>query len=243
MRLYTMQSRRIMLKISGEQLGSDEYNFDVTEAGRICDVIEAIALNGLSLACVMGGGNIVRGKKLAENGFGNKVVADHMGMLATVQNGLFLQEILSERERVKSMLFSNVESQSLVERFSYKRATKALDIGKIVLIAGGTGKPGVTTDTATVMAAYELHCDTVVKTTKVSGIYTEDPVKNPEAIRYQELTFDEAIANPKITVMDKAAMGFAAENGLSVAVCQPFPGQTLEVLRGNTSNYGTIVRN
>lgn len=238
-----MHNQRVMLKVSGEQLGSEEYNFDVNEANKICDVIEALVLNGLKVACVMGGGNIIRGKKLAENGFSNKVVADHMGMLATVQNGLFLQEVLSQRDKARSMLFSNVETRSLVEPFSYKRADKALELGKVVLIAGGTGKPGVTTDTGTVMGAYELHCATVVKTTKVPGIFTEDPEKNPEAVRFERLMFDEAISNPKITVMDKAAMGFAAEANIRIAVCQPFPGQVLQVLTGNTTQYGTIVEN
>lgn len=232
--------KRIMLKVSGEQLGSDEYNFDLSRAEKVCEVIEAIIEAGYQLAVVMGGGNIVRGNKLHKNGFTNQVIADQMGMLATVQNGLFLNEVLHQRGKVQGRLFSNIPVESLAERFSYQRAAKYLDRGTVVLIAGGLGKPGFTTDTGVVAQAFELHCSAVIKTTKVDGIYNKDPAEHPDAIRYTNLSFDEALANQEIQVMDRAALAFAADKGINLAICQPEPKKVLAVLSGDTT-AGTLV--
>jgi uridylate kinase len=188
----------------------------------------------------MGGGNIVRGQKLHKNGFTNQVIADQMGMLATVQNGLFLNEVLRQRGIVQGRLFSNIPVESLAERFTYQRAVKYMNKGRVVLIAGGVGKPGFTTDTGVVAQAFELHCESVIKTTKVDGIYDEDPAINPNANRYERLTFNEALENQKIQVMDRAALAFAADKGISLAICQPVPETVLAVLGGDTSK-GTIV--
>lgn len=231
---------RIMLKISGEQLGSTEYNFDNTSATRICEVIESIAENGYSVACIVGGGNIVRGEKLAKNGFNNQVVADQMGMLATLQNGLFLNETLNSRGKVKSSLFSNIEASTIAERFSYRRVDKLLAIGRIVLIGGGLGKPGFTTDTAVVAQAFELHCGTIVKTTKVDGVYSADPLQVPNAKRFEHINYDDVLANPDIQVMDKAAIAFASAHGQKLAICKPDPESVLSVLKGET-HLGTII--
>jgi len=110
---------RLIVKISGEQLGSDEYNFDILQASQIADVLEALIKSNYKIACVMGGGNIVRGNKLHKNGFSNQIIADQMGMMATVQNGLFLNEVINQRKIVESRLFSNIPVESLCERFSY----------------------------------------------------------------------------------------------------------------------------
>lgn len=232
--------KRVMVKVSGEQLGSDEYNFDMAEAIKVCEVLEALSREGYQVACVMGGGNIVRGNKLHKNGFTNQVIADQMGMLATVQNGLFLNEALNQRGQVESRLFSNIPVESVSERFSYQRAIKYMSGGRIVLIAGGLGKPGFTTDTAVVAQAFELHCDAVVKTTKVSGIYDNDPTEDPDAVKYDNITFSEALANENIRVMDRAALALAADKQIKIAVCQPRPEFVLDVLGGKTEN-GSIV--
>jgi len=116
--------KRIIIKISGEQLGSDEYNFDISMASKLAEILETLISNGYQIACVMGGGNIIRGNKLHKNGFSNNVIADQMGMMATVQNGLFLNEVITQREIVQSRLFSNIPVESLCERFSYQRAMK-----------------------------------------------------------------------------------------------------------------------
>lgn len=229
-----------MVKVSGEQLGSDEYNFDMSEAIKVCEVLEALSREGYQVACVMGGGNIVRGNKLHKNGFTNQVIADQMGMLATVQNGLFLNETLNQRGQVESRLFSNIPVESVSERFSYQRAIKYMRGGRIVLIAGGLGKPGFTTDTAVVAQAFELHCEAVVKTTKVNGIYDKDPTEDANAVKYDNINFSEALANENIRVMDRAALALSADKQIKIAVCQPIPEYVLEVLAGKTEN-GSIV--
>lgn len=234
------EHNRVMVKVSGEQLGSDEYNFDLAQAAAVCDTLEALVSAGYAVACVMGGGNIIRGQKLHKNGFTNKVVADQMGMLATVQNGLFLAETLRQRGTVRPRLLSNIHVETLVENFSYQRANKFLYDGKVVLIAGGLGKPGFTTDTGVVAQAFELHCDTVVKTTKVDGIYDRDPNQFPNAKRFERLTYAEAVANPDISVMDNAAMALAGDKGIRIAVCRPDPKAVLAILSGDTT-HGTIV--
>ena len=132
---------RVILKVSGEQLGSEEYNFDNDRAYEVCDVIEALVRAGNEVACVMGGGNIVRGDKLAKNGFPNPVVADHMGLLATLQNGLFITEILANRGHVEPRLMSKFEATGVAERFSYKQAESHMGKGRVLLLAGGTGNP------------------------------------------------------------------------------------------------------
>lgn len=233
-------SKRIMLKVSGEQLGSDEYNFDLDLANNVCEIIETLLENDYMVAVVMGGGNVIRGQKLENNGFTNRIIADQMGMLATVQNGLFLNEVLRQRGKVQGRLFSNIPVETIAERFSYQRAMKYMADGKVVLISGGTGKPGFTTDTGVVVQANELHCDTVVKTTKVDGIYNRDPAQHKDAVRYEKLSFDEVMANQEIQVMDRAAMAFAADKNIGIAVCQPDPKKVLAVLNGDTS-CGTLV--
>ncbi|MCA9350801.1 uridylate kinase [Candidatus Saccharibacteria bacterium] len=231
---------RLIVKISGEQLGSDEYNFDILQASQIADVLEALIKSNYKIACVMGGGNIVRGNKLHKNGFSNQIIADQMGMMATVQNGLFLNEVINQRKIVESRLFSNIPVESLCERFSYQRAMKYMAESKVVLIAGGLGKPGFTTDTAVVAQAFELHCEAVVKTTKVNGIYTKDPELDSSATRYERLSYEQALQNPDIKVMDKAAIALAADKKIKVIVCESNSDSVLAVLGGDTTK-GTIV--
>lgn len=230
-----------MLKVSGEQLGSEEYNFDMAYAMKVADVIGALTEADYSVACVMGGGNIVRGNKLHANGFTNQVIADQMGMLATIQNGLFLAEVLKQQGLENAYLFTNLPVESISERFSYKRAEMHLQRGGIVLIGGGLGKPGFTTDTATVSQAFELHCDTVIKTTKVDGVYNKDPEQNPDATRYETLSFNEALSNESVRVMDRAAIALAADKKITIGICQPEPAKVLALLSGDTSQ-GTLVQ-
>lgn len=235
-------NKRVMLKVSGEQLASDEYNFDINQAKKVSKVIRALTQAGYSVAVIMGGGNIVRGNKLYKNGFTNQVIADQMGMLATVQNGLFLVETLKQDGLVNTYLFSNIPVESVVERFSYKRADSRLAQGNIVLIAGGLGKPGFTTDTAVVAQAFELHCDVVIKTTKVDGIYDKNPTEHPDAKRLPKLTYAKAVSSPEISVMDNAAMALAGDKGIAIALCQLDAEAVLTVLGGDTSKFGTIVQ-
>ena len=233
-------SRRVMLKVSGEQLGSEQYKFDIERAEGMCEIIENLIQNNYQVACVMGGGNIVRGPQLQSNGFNNAIVADQMGMLATIQNGLFLTEVLNQRGKVEGRLFSNVAVDNLAESFSYKRAMKYMYMGKVVLVAGGVGKPGFSTDTGVIAQAFELHCPTVIKATKVDGIYDKDPAKYPDARRYEHLSYEEVANNEQIKVMDRAALSLAADKSIKVAVCSATPEAVLATLNGDTSQ-GSII--
>jgi uridylate kinase len=141
---------------------------------------------------------------------------------------------------VQGRLFSNIPVESLAERFTYQRAVKYMRMDRVVLIAGGLGKPGFTTDTGVVAQAFELHCQTVIKTTKVDGIYDKDPATHKDAVRYERISFNDALANQEIQVMDRAALAFAADKNISLAICQPDPKIVLAVLNGNTT-HGTIV--
>lgn len=232
--------QRVMLKISGEQLGSDEYTFDLNYATRVASVVVALQEAGHKVACVMGGGNVVRGSKLHANGFTNQVIADQMGMLATVQNGLFLAETLKQQGLNNIRLYSNIPVESVCERFSYQNAEVLLSNGGVVLIAGGLGKPGFTTDTGVVAQAFELHCPIVIKTTKVDGVYDKDPEHHSDAVRYERIAYSDVLANEHIAVMDKAAMAFAADKAITIGICQPNPQDVLALLGGDTSR-GTLV--
>lgn len=234
--------QRVMLKVSGEQLGSDEYNFDMDYALRVASVITAMTSAGHAVACVMGGGNIVRGNKLHANGFTNQVIADQMGMLATVQNGLFLAETLKQQGVENCRLYSNIPVESVCERFSYQRAESHLASGGVVLIAGGLGKPGFTTDTGVVAQAFELHCPIVIKTTKVDGVYNKDPHEHSDAMRYDHISYTEALANEHVQIMDRAALAFAADKGITIGICKPNPEDVLALLNGDTTR-GTLVHN
>jgi uridylate kinase len=231
----------IMLKISGEQLGTEKMPFDMAAAKRIADVIIALRTEGNNVACVVGGGNVVRGPSLAREGFSNQVVADHMGMLATIQNALFLNEVLLDVLGDNScVVMSNIHADTLVEPFSYRSAQQSISKGKVLLIAGGLGKPGFSTDTGVIAQAFELHCPMIVKTTKVDGVYDKDPEKFSDAKRKEHVTYEEALSNPNIQVMDKAAMAHAADKGIKIAICQPIPEHVISVVNGETK-YGSII--
>jgi uridylate kinase len=163
-----------------------------------------------------------------------------MGMLATIQNGLFLAEILKQQGMAHAYLFTNLPVESISERFSYKRAESHLERGGIVLIGGGLGKPGFTTDTAVVAQAFELGCETVVKTTKVDGVYNKDPEQFKDATKYAKLSFKEALSNEGVQVMDRAALALAADKNIKIAISQPDPDKVLTLLGGDTS-FGTLV--
>lgn len=231
---------RLTVKISGEDLGTLENNFDMGKGEGVTAMLGDLARYGHEVICIMGGGNIIRGESLAKNGFPNPTVADHMGMLATLQNGLFVSEVL-EKAGLEPRLMSKFNAGGLVQPFSYKQATRHLGKGSIVLIAGGTGNPGMTTDTATVVAANELHSPYVIKTTKVDGIYTRDPAKDVDAQRYTRLRYETAVSDRDINVMDNAALAFASDKDLLTAVCLPQAAHIIKLIEGDTE-HGTIVR-
>jgi len=233
--------RRVVLKVSGEQLGSSgEDDFIVKEGIRVCLVIERLRKEGFLVACVVGGGNIVRGHALVESGFTNEVAADNMGMVGTVINAIFLSQLLNDRGFVDARAMSKVSVQGMIEPFSYQRALKELDAGSVVVVGGGTGNPGVTTDMGVVIVAHQLHCPDVIKTTKVRGVFDKDPNKFSDAKHIPTLDLRTALENPSIQVMDNAALAYALDHGITISICEPDPDDVIIVLNGDTTR-GSII--
>lgn len=209
--------KRILLKLSGEQLaGTLGHGIDPSFVKWLATEIKKPVAKGAQVAVVVGGGNWLRGAAYAADGI-DRSTADYMGMLATVMNGLALMDML-EHQGVPVRLQSNLRIEQVSEPFIRRRALRHMDKGRVVIIAGGTGKPYITTDTAAVSAALELNCDVVLKATKVDGIYDKDPLKHSGAVRQDKISHQQALENPIIKIMDKAALGMAADSGLPIII-------------------------
>jgi uridylate kinase len=232
--------RRILLKLSGEALlGAGDYGIDPEVLRRIASEIVEVIERGTQVAVVIGGGNIFRGAGLARAGM-DRVTADHMGMLATVINALAMQdslEGLGAHARVQSALQINEVCEDYIRR----RAIRHLEKGRVVIFAAGTGNPFFTTDTAASLRGIEIGADVLLKATKVNGIYTDDPVRNPSATRYTRLTFDKVL-NDRLTVMDATAIVMCRDNNLPLQVFNLFnAGDLLKIIDGE--DVGTVVAN
>lgn len=211
-----MSYKRVLLKISGEQVaGRYESGIDPEYAHWLANEVKRAA-NGSQVVIVVGAGNIVRGAQVAGQGI-QRVTADHMGMLGTMINALALTDIF-ESVGVKTRCLSNIFANQVAEPFVHRLANKHLEKGRVVVLAGGTGRPYLTTDTAAVALALELDCEAVLKATKVDGVYDKDPEKFSDAKLYKKLGFQEAVENAGIRVMDKAALGLAFEHELPILV-------------------------
>lgn len=209
--------KRILLKLSGEQLaGNQDHGIDPDFVKWLAAEIKKAAATGAQIAIVVGGGNWLRGAAYAEHGI-ERSTADYMGMLATITNGLALMDML-ESQGVPVRLQSNLRLDQVAEPFIRRRAIRHMEKGRVVIIAGGTGKPYITTDTAAVSAALELNCDAVLKATKVDGIYDKDPNKNAGAVKHDHLTHQQALESPTVKVMDKAALGMAADSNMPIII-------------------------
>jgi uridylate kinase len=208
--------KRILLKVSGEVLAGDQSFGIETEflEATAAQIVEA-ARSGVQIAVVTGGGNIFRGMSVAAGG-ADRVTADMMGTLGTVINALALSSAIS-RAGVKSTVFSATTMPSVADTYTARAARAALDDGYVVVLGGGIGNPFFTTDTAAALRAIELGCDVVLKGTKVDGVYSEDPMKNPNAERYDKISHEEVIARD-LRVMDTAAFALARDNGLPIIV-------------------------
>jgi uridylate kinase len=209
---------RVLLKLSGEQFAGDlEYGIDPEFVNRLAkELAETASATGAQLAVVVGGGNIARGVTVAKSGI-ELATGHYMGMLATIINGMALVDIL-ETNGMPARLQTRLRVDSVAEPYIRRRAIRHLEKGRIVIVAGGTGNPYVTTDTAAVSTALELDCDQVLKATKVDGVYNQDPRKHPDAQKYDDLTFDKVLTNPQINVMDNAAISLAMDNKLPITV-------------------------
>ena len=207
---------RILVKLSGEALlGSGDYGIDPAVLKRIAGELQDIIEMGVQTAVVIGGGNIFRGAGLARAGM-DRVAADHMGMLATVMNSLALQDAL-ESLGLHARVMSAIRINEVCEDYIRRRAVRHLEKGRIAVFAAGTGNPFFTTDTAAALRAIEINADVLLKATKVNGVYSDDPVKNPTAVRYPRLTFDKVLAD-KLNVMDATAIVMCRDNRLPLRV-------------------------
>ncbi|MCL7927065.1 MAG: UMP kinase [marine benthic group bacterium] len=229
---------RALVKISGESLAGEKgFGIEPRVVDKLTREISQVQEAGVSLGLVVGGGNIVRGAVASEQGM-DRVSADYMGMLATVINALALQDAL-ERAEVETRVMTAIRMEELAEPYIRRRALRHLEKGRVVIFAGGTGNPYFSTDTAAVLRAIEMDADVILKATKVDGVYSDDPMINPDAEFLPDLTYREVINN-ELQVMDAAAMSLCRENDLPVIVLNVRnPGAILSALRGE--RIGTLV--
>ena len=208
--------KRILLKLSGEALmGSADYGIEPAVIERVSAEIKEVVDAGIEVGLVIGGGNIFRGAGLAQAGI-DRVTGDHMGMLATVINSLAMQDAL-ERIGVKARVMSSLRINQVCEDYIRRRAVRHLEKGRVVIFAAGTGNPFFTTDSAASLRAIEIGADIMLKATKVDGVYTADPVKDPNATRYSTLTFDEALEK-KLMVMDATSIVMCRDENMPLCV-------------------------
>jgi uridylate kinase len=230
--------QRILLKLSGEALmGDGDYGISPEVISRIAAEIKQVTGMGVQVGVVIGGGNIFRGAGLARGGI-DRVTADHMGMLATVMNALALQDAL-ERQGVFARVMSALSIHQVCEDYIRRRAIRHLEKGRVVILAAGTGNPFFTTDSAASLRAIELGANLMLKATKVDGVYSEDPVKNPEAERYRRLTYD-AVLERKLMVMDATAVVLCRDHNMPLRIFSiNNEGDLVRAMRGD--DVGTVV--
>ena len=230
--------RRILLKLSGESLmGHQGYGIDPERLGSYAEQISALVDAGVEVGIVIGGGNIFRGLSGAAKGF-DRVKGDQMGMLATVINSLALSSALEALGR-RARVLTSIGMFPVGEPYSPMRALETLAAGTVAIIAGGTGNPFFTTDTASALRAVEIHADVMLKGTRVDGIYTADPEKDPTATKFDRITYDE-IYNRGLKIMDLTATTLCRDNGMKIIVFDmDTPGNLIRVLDGE--NIGTLV--
>ncbi len=236
--LFSMKYKRILLKLSGEALmGDRQYGIDPQRLSEYAEDIKAVTEKGIEVAIVIGGGNIFRGVAGAMNGM-DRVQGDHMGMLATVINGLALQNAL-EDAGVKTRLQSAIKINEVAEPFIRRKAMSHLTKGRVVIFGGGTGNPYFTTDSAAVLRAIEIQADVILKGTRVDGIYNVDPEKDDKAIKFEHITFDDVLRKG-LKVMDTTAFTLSQENELPIIVFDMNTrGNLMKVVCGE--NIGTQV--
>lgn len=230
---------RVLLKLSGESFCKPGgFGIDTEPLTVIANEVKSAASAGAQVAVVVGGGNIIRGADLAKRGDIQQATADYMGMLGTVMNAVALKEKLGQIG-VDSRVMSALDIRAMAEPFIRGRAIRHLEKGRVVILAAGTGNPFFTTDTCAALRATELHCDVLLKATKVDGVYTADPKKDPTATRYERLTFAEALAK-QLRIMDMTALAMCQEQNIPVLVFDVMQqGNIRRVIEGEP--IGTLV--
>ena len=233
-----MKYKRILLKLSGEALmGDKQYGIDPKRLAKYADEIKQIHDLGVEIAIVIGGGNIFRGVSGASNGM-DRVQGDYMGMLATVINGMALQSALEEKGML-TRLQTALKIEAIAEPYIKRRAVRHLEKNRIVIFGAGTGNPYFTTDTAAVLRGVEINADVILKGTRVDGIYSEDPEKNKNAVKFDTISFDDVLKKG-LNVMDTTAFTLSQENKLPIIVFDMNKeGNLLKICSGE--NVGTVV--
>jgi len=234
-----MKYKRILLKLSGEALmGNQQYGIDIDRVAQYAQDIKSVYDEGVEVAIVIGGGNIYRGLSAEKAGM-DRVQADYMGMLATVINSMALQDAL-EKAGMKTRLLTAIKMEQICEPFIRRRAVRHLEKGRIVIFGAGTGNPYFTTDTAASLRAIEINADVVLKGTRVDGIYTADPEKDPDATKFDQITFQD-VYNQGLNVMDMTAFTLCQENKLPIIVFDMNKeGNLVRLAKGEA--IGTLVK-
>lgn len=229
--------KRILLKLSGEALGRDGVGIDPKILDRMALEIGQLIGIGVQVGLVVGGGNIFRGAALQAAGL-DRVTGDHMGMLATVMNALAMRDAL-ERSHISSRVMSAIPMSGVVDHYDRRKAVRALERGEVVIFAGGTGNPFFTTDSAACLRGIEVNAELVLKATKVDGIYNDDPMRNPDAVKYDSLSYDEVL-DQKLGVMDLTAICLCRDHNMPLRVfAMEKQGALLSIVVG--ANEGTLV--
>jgi uridylate kinase len=236
--LAKKEFKRVVLKLSGEAFCEKEgFGLDTKVLDALAGEILAAHKQGVQLAIVMGGGNMIRGAALSRQGISN-ATADYMGMLSTVINALALQDVL-ERRRADTRVLSALSVHSVAEPFIRRRAIRHLEKGRIIILAGGTGNPHFTTDTAAGLRAAEIGADALLKATKVDGVYSADPVTHPDAKRFEKLSYMEFL-NQRLRVMDSTAVSLCMDHGIPIVVfSMRKPGNIVKATKGE--RIGTLI--
>lgn len=229
--------QRVLLKISGESLqGAKGHGYDSEAVRSVVDRIRSILDTGVQIALVVGGGNIWRGAAANEM---DRVTADHMGMLATVMNSLRLKDAFRQAG-IKAHVHASSDLRPFAERFDRDAALEQLERGELVIFGGGLGSPFFTTDTTSALRALEVNCQAVVKATKVNGIYTADPMKDPSAVKFDRLSFRQAVEG-RYKIMDSAAFSLCMDNNLHIIVCNFSEPDALKKILSGDLSVGTVV--
>lgn len=234
--------KRVLVKFSGEALAGEEgFGIDTKLLRFIAEEVKELAENDIEVGIVVGGGNIIRGVTASEDGIIKRTSGDYMGMLGTVINAVALQEAL-EFTGMYARVQSAIKMEQIAETFIVRRAKRHLEKGRIVIFAAGTGNPFFTTDTAATLRAVEIDADMIIKATKVDGVYDRDPNKFPDAVKYDTLTYEQAL-DDNVKVMDDTSIALAKDNSLPIVVCDMFvKGNLLKIINGDMSTC-SIVKN
>ena len=233
-------SKRVLVKFSGEALaGENGHGIDTKILKYIADEIKSLVDAGIEVGIVIGGGNIIRGVTAAQDGIIRRTAGDYMGMLATVINAVAMQEAC-EHAGMKVRVQTAIKMEQIAEAYIQRRAVRHLEKNRVVIFAAGTGNPFFTTDTAATLRAVEIGAECIIKATKVDGVYDRDPNKFSDAVKYDTLSYDQALQD-EIKVMDDTSIALAKDNSLPIIVCDMFKaGNLLDIVNGNMSNCSIV---